>query len=59
MSTLEEKRELEGAVLVDEQGCYYSVDQCGNRYYGYFTHLSGAYVCYTCGHLCDCGEGEE
>jgi hypothetical protein len=23
--------------------------------YGYSTHFAGAYVCYTCGHLCECG----
>ncbi len=27
---------------------------------GYTTHFTGAYVCFTCGHLCECGEeGEE
>ena len=26
---------------------------------GYRTHFTGAWVCYTCGHLCECGEGEE
>ena len=25
---------------------------------GYTTRLTGAYVCYTCGHLCECGESE-
>lgn len=26
---------------------------------GYRTHFTGAWVCYTCGHLCECeGEGE-
>ena len=25
---------------------------------GYHTHLTGAWVCYACGHLCDCAEGE-
>jgi hypothetical protein len=24
--------------------------------YGYRAHFSGAYICYTCGHLCECGE---
>lgn len=23
---------------------------------GYRTHFTGAWVCYSCGHLCDCGE---
>lgn len=26
---------------------------------GYYTHFSGMYVCYTCGHLCDCGDSDE
>lgn len=26
--------------------------------YGYSAHFSGTYVCYTCGLLCECGEGE-
>jgi hypothetical protein len=25
---------------------------------GYHTHFTGAWVCYYCGHLCECGEGE-
>jgi hypothetical protein len=25
---------------------------------GYITRFTGAYVCYTCGHLCECGESE-
>lgn len=25
---------------------------------GYHTRFTGAYVCYTCGHLCECGESE-
>lgn len=25
---------------------------------GYHTRLSGAWVCYSCGHLCECGEGK-
>lgn len=27
--------------------------------YGYNAFMTGAYVCYTCGHLCDCGVVEE
>lgn len=26
---------------------------------GYHTQLGGLYVCFTCGHLCECGEVEE
>lgn len=33
------------------------VDSAGR--YGYTTHFSGAYVCYSCGHLCECGEWGE
>jgi hypothetical protein len=33
---------------------FYLVDSLGR--YGYNAHFSGAYVCYTCGHLCECGE---
>lgn len=29
------------------------VDGAGER--GYKTYLTGAYVCYSCGHLCECG----
>jgi len=25
---------------------------------GYHAHFTGAWICYACGHLCDCGEGE-
>ena len=27
--------------------------------YGYYSHFGGLYVCYTCGHLCECYETEE
>lgn len=30
------------------------VDSAGR--YGYRTHFTGAYICYTCGVLCECGE---
>lgn len=30
------------------------IDSLGR--YGYRAHFSGAYVCYSCGHLCECGE---
>lgn len=26
--------------------------------YGYNAHFGGAYICYTCGHLCECGDDE-
>lgn len=27
--------------------------------FGYSTHMGGAWVCYTCGHSCECGEGDD
>ena len=53
---VEEIREDEnGAWLTkDENGRY--VNKAGN--YGYNTHFGGLYVCYTCGHLCECEEEE-
>ena len=59
MTTLDSVRELDGATLQDNNGRYYWQDIDGKKYYGYSAHMSGAYICYTCGHLCECGEGEE
>lgn len=39
--------DLSGERLIDSLGRY-----------GYRTHFTGAYVCYTCGHVCDCGAEE-
>jgi rubrerythrin len=49
---VEEIREDEyGAWLAqDESGRY--VSQSGE--YGYYAHFGGAWICYTCGHLCEC-----
>lgn len=58
MSTLEKAREMDGA-KVDIHGRYYVQDREGYRTYGYSTGWGGIYVCYTCGHLCECGEGDE
>ncbi len=33
-------------------------EQEGESAGGYTTRFTGAYVCYTCGHLCECGESE-
>lgn len=55
--TLEQAREIDGATLQDSAGRYYREGE-GGREYGYRTHFTGAYVCYTCGHLCECGEEE-
>lgn len=57
--TLKREREIDGAILDLETGRYYVEIEQGLRAYGYRTRLSGTYVCYTDGHYCECGEGEE
>ena len=60
MSKLDSVRDLAGATLQDSNGRYYRLFPDGGKgipTYGYCTHLTGTYVCYTCGHLCEC-EGE-
>ena len=57
MYTLEQTRELDDATRQDSNGRYYRLKPDGDRnvrVYGYHPHMSGSYVCYTCGHLCDC-----
>lgn len=56
-STLKRERELRGATLLDDNDRFYAEGESG-REYGYRAHFSGSYVCYTCGHLCDCGDDE-
>jgi hypothetical protein len=56
MTKLDSVRELDGATLQDDFGRYYWKDIDNKKYYGYSAHMSGAWVCYTCGHLCECGE---
>jgi hypothetical protein len=56
--TLESARELYGATNQDENGRYYAKQAGKPKKYGYSTQLGALYVCFTCGHLCDCG-GEE
>jgi hypothetical protein len=57
--TLEQTREIDGATLLDDSGRYYAKHSKGHRVYGYNTAWGCGYVCYTCGHLCECeGEGE-
>lgn len=41
----EELKEGDDGRLVDMRGRY-----------GYHAHFTGAYICYTCGVLCECGE---
>jgi len=59
VSTLEQTRELDGATLLDSEDRYYRLDDKGERVYGYRAHFTGAFICYSCGHLCECGEGGE
>jgi len=58
--TLEQTKELDGATFQDDSGRWYAYSKgfYGEKKYGYNTHFTGAYVCYTCGHLCECGEEE-
>jgi transcription initiation factor IIE alpha subunit len=57
--TLKREREIQGATLLDHSDRFYAIVE-GERRYGYRTQFSGLFVCYTCGHLCECGEeGEE
>jgi hypothetical protein len=58
ISPLRREREIQGATLLDDNDRFY-LEVEGERRYGYRTHFGGLYVCYTCGHLCECGEGEE
>lgn len=51
-------RQLDGAILLDENDRFYRLSEAGERIYGYSAWLSGAYVCYTCGHLCECGDDD-
>jgi len=58
LNGLEKARELNGATQQDSAGRWYTLDPKGYRY-GYYTQLGGLYVCYTCGHLCECEEVDE
>jgi hypothetical protein len=58
MNTLEDTRKIDGAILLDESDRYYLLTSKGEKAYGYSAHFSGAYICYTCGHLCECGDEE-
>lgn len=52
------RRGEDGAWMLDEADRFYRLSDEGERVYGYLAHFTGAFICYTCGHLCDC-EGEE
>ena len=58
MLTLESARELYNATHQDEAGRWYAKELGKPKKYGYNTHLGSLYVCFTCGHLCECGEEE-
>lgn len=57
-TTLRREREIQGATLLDDNDRFYAIVE-GERRYGYRTQFSGLFVCYTDGHYCECGEGEE
>ena len=42
-------------VTLNESGEW--LDSLGRS--GYYPHFGGGWVCYTCGHLCECGESDE
>lgn len=57
VKSLKYYRDIDGATLLDDNDRFYREgEREGERVYGYRTHFTGSYVCYTCGHLCDCGE---
>ena len=56
---LEITRALDQATQRDDQGRYYRIDHEGAKVFGYHAWQTGAWVCYTCGHLCDCYEMSE
>lgn len=55
LSPLEKTRAIDGATHQDSAGRWHSITSAGIRY-GYRAHFTGVYVCYTCGHLCECAE---
>jgi len=56
MLTLESARELYNATHQDEAGRWYAKELGKPKKYGYHTHMGELYVCFTCGHLCECEE---
>ena len=50
------RRHDDGAWMLDEADRFYRLSATGERVYGYQAHFTGAFICYTCGHLCDCGD---
>ena len=59
MRTLEDERVYWEATQQDGDGRYYRLKPDGDRnvrVYGYTTSFAGLYVCFTCGHVCECGD---
>jgi rubrerythrin len=55
MTTILETKLVNGMQLVkNSNGLWVN----GEGDSGYHTHFTGVWVCYSCGHLCECGEGE-
>jgi len=44
--------------MQEDEGGRYFVQDGESKRYGYHAHFTGAYICYTCGALCNC-KGEE
>jgi len=57
MNSLESLREHHGATHQDEAGRWYAPNE-PMSHYGTALHFTGAWVCYTCGHLCECYDNE-
>jgi len=57
VNKLKEKIGLNGERLTYLESLDIWVDGAGER--GYKAFYTGAYVCYSCGHLCDCGWGDQ
>jgi hypothetical protein len=60
MDGMRDRREVDGATYQDDDGRYYAIaqdehnNQTGRQIYGFSAWFTGEYVCYTCGHVCDC-----
>jgi hypothetical protein len=60
MDGMRDGREVDGATYQDDDGRYYAIaqdehnNQTGRQIYGFSAWFTGEYVCYTCGHVCDC-----
>lgn len=55
--------EIRGLDKLASNGQRVELDSAGRfvdseNFYGYTARLTGAYICYTCGHVCECGEDD-